>query len=171
MAAIYFNPDENPSFQDLVDSAFFVKLNVEDQIKRHKRTITPSSIEWWKKQCLNVKTKSVTPSPNDVLIEDGIEMMREWKNQFPNNKDCWVWARGNLDQLVIDSLEERLNIEPVFHYANWRDVRTAVDFLTGSKKGYCEVDYPGFESYIVTKHDPVHDCAYDIMMLLYGKQK
>ena len=69
----------------------------------------------------------------------------------------------------MDSLEERLGIEPVFSYNRWRDVRTFIDITYGTNNGYCEVDYPGFNSHLdITKHDPVDDCIFDIMMMLYG---
>ncbi len=171
MACVYFDISKRPSYQDLIDSAFYVKLDAKDQIDRLKRTVTQSSIDWWKKQCHNAKVKSVIPSPNDVKIEDGIEMMRQWSKQFKDHDKCWVWARGNLDQLVLDYNEEQLDIEPVFMYNRWRDVRTAVDIFTNSTNGYCEVDYPGFDSAVVTKHDPVEDCAYDAMQLMYGRIK
>ena len=52
----------------------------------------------------------------------------------------------------------------------WRDVRTAVDCLYGSSNGYVEVVKDGFDRAAVIKHHPVHDCALDAMMLMYGKQ-
>lgn len=169
MACIYFDPDKKPSPQQLHDSAFFVKLDAQDQLKRLKRSITKSSIDWWSKQCLNVKNKSFFPRPDDVKIEDGLEQLRQWSKQYPNSKKEWIWARGNLDQLVLDDVEEQLGIEPIFHYNRWRDVRTAIDFLYDTDTGYCEVDYRHFDPNLhITKHDPVDDCVYDVMMMLYG---
>lgn len=169
MACIYFDPDKKPSHTQLRDSAFFVKLDAQDQLKRLKRSITKSSIDWWSKQCLNVKNKSFFPHPNDIKIEDGLEQMRQWSKQYGDSKKTFVWARGNLDQLVLDDIEEQLGIEPIFHYNRWRDVRTAIDFLYETDSGYCEVDYGQFDPNLhITKHDPVDDCVYDAMMLLYG---
>ena len=166
----YFDPTKEPSVEELRKNSVFVKFDTADQIKRLKRTVTPSSIEWWGKQCDNVKKKSVKPSADDISLEEGIEKFREWTKQFPDNTKCWVWARGNLDQLVMDSLEERLGIEPVFGYNRWRDVRTFIDITYGTNNGYCKVDYPGFNSQLdITKHDPVDDCIFDIMMMLYGQ--
>jgi hypothetical protein len=171
MALIHFDPDTNPSYQDLMNSAFFVKLDAEDQMTRLGRTMTKSTMEWWSKQCLNVKIASFKPSAQDVKIEQGLKSMRQYAESFSDYRNQTVWARGNLDQLVLDSMEEKLELHPIFHYAKWRDVRTAVDFLTGSDNGYCTVDYPGFDPAIhVTKHNPIDDCAYDIMMMLYGKK-
>lgn len=171
MACIFFNPDEKPTPYQLRESAFFVKLNAEDQLNRLKRSITKSSIDWWSKQCLNVKKKSFFPNENDVKLEDGLEQMRQWSNQYSNRKSNYVWARGNLDQLVLDDAEEQLGIKPIFNFTRWRDVRTAIDYLYDTDTGYCTVDYPNFDPYLhITKHDPVDDCIYDVMMLVYGKK-
>lgn len=172
MALTPFDLSQKPSYQELLDATFFVKLDATYQRKQLKRTITPSSLEWWGKQCDMVKHKSFTPSPEDVTPEVGYEMMREFASKFPDYDSSIVWARGNLDQLVIDDLEESLAIKPIFNYNKWRDVRTAVDILYGSKNGYPKVNYPGFNKDAhVYKHDPVHDCAYDAMMLMYGESE
>jgi len=171
MACVHFSDETKSSFQYMKDTSFFVKFDAIDQRKRLKRTFTMSSLEWWKKQCLNVRIKSFKPAPDDVKLEDGIELMRSWASQFRESKS-WVFARGNLDQLVLDSVEEQLGIEPVFHFARWRDIRTAIDFMYNTTTGYCNVNYPGFDSFLnITKHDPVDDCLLDAMMLLHGDGK
>lgn len=169
MAAIYFDTESNPTYEELINDAFFVKFNVEDQIKRLNRKVGKSTMEWWAKQCDLVKEKSFKPSKNDVIFENGYESMRQWVKS-KNDDKCWVFARGNLDQLVLDSMEEQLELKPIWYFNRWRDVRTAVDFLCGTENGYENI--PNFdEKAKVIKHDPVHDCAYDVMMLLYGKNK
>ncbi len=114
---------------------------------------------------------SIAFKPNvaiDERFEDGYERMRRWAKS-KNEPDSYVWARGNLDQLVLDSMEEQLQIEPIFPFKRWRDVRTAVDFLTGTTNGYCKVNYPGFDPYLhITKHNPIDDCVLDVMQLIYG---
>ena len=174
-ACIHFNPDESPSHTELKQSAFFAKLNAADQMQRLKRTAGKSTMEWWAKQCENVKNKSFKPSDTDERFEDAYERMREWAKSKNDNK-CWVWARGNLDQLVMDDIEEQLGIEPIFRYERWRDVRTAVDFLCGTTNGYTDIEVPPWvESFDpalhITKHNPIDDCVYDAMMLIYGKKK
>lgn len=169
MAAIYFDPDAKPTWHELVNSAFFVKLDAQDQMKRLHRSTTKSTMEWWAKQCEHVKVKSFKPATSDVTFEYGYEMMREWAASKKDDK-CWVWARGNLDQLVLDDIEEQIGLKPIWPYARWRDVRTAIDFLTNSTNGYCQV--PNFDSQAyVIKHDPIHDCAYDAMQLMYGEKQ
>lgn len=168
MAAIQFEAGENKSFEDYCASAFFVKFDVADQVSRLNRKINKSTIEWWQKQCAVARIKSFKPDSSiDVKVEVGYESMRQWASKY-NPKD-WVWARGNLDQLILDAIEEQLDVKPIWHFSRWRDVRTAVDIIYELDKGYCEVNYPGFDPQInVTKHCPVNDCAYDIMQLLYG---
>lgn len=172
MACTHFIPEDKPSPEKLREDTFFAKFNVEDQIKRLHRKTGKSTMEWWAKQCENVKVRSFKPDPMvDEKFEDGYERMRQWVDS-KNDPKCWVWARGNLDQLVMDSIEEQCEITPIFYYARWRDVRTAVDFLYGTSNGYSKVDYEGFDPYIhITKHDPIDDCILDTMMLLYGKKE
>ena len=168
MAAIYFDPTKTPSHTELRESAFFAKFDVEDQIKRLGRTTCRSTMEWWSKQCDHVRKKSFIPSASDVKFEDGYEAMRLWARS-KNDDKCWVWARGNLDQLVMDDIEEQLELKPIWPYARWRDVRTAIDFLYNTTDGYIDVDYPGFDSKLhITKHNPIDDCVLDAMMLMYG---
>ena len=172
MAAVYFDPEKKTSPQQMRENAFFVKLDAKDQLTRLKRTVTKSSLAWWNKQCDNVKEISLRPNVNDITIEVGIEGLRDWASKVDPQGKCIVWARGNLDQLVLDSMEEKLGVEPVFFFNRWRDVRTAVDLLKNTTTGYCQVDYPGFNASIdITKHNPVDDCILDAMMLLYGKEE
>jgi hypothetical protein len=169
MACIHFDTDTKPSPQQLRDNTFFCKFDAADQMQRLKRTVGKTTMEWWAKQCENVRIKSFKPNPAiDERFEDGYERMRRWAAS-KNEPNSYVWARGNLDQLVLDSMEEQLTIEPIFPFKRWRDVRTAVDFLTGTTNGYCKVDYPGFDPYLhITKHNPIDDCVLDVMQLIYG---
>lgn len=168
LSCIYFEPNEEPSPQELRDSAFFVKFDVEDQVKRLNRKINKSTVDWWKKQCENVRKVSLYPSDRDVKFEEGHMLFSEWVKTKRDN-ECWVWARGTLDQLVLDDIEEQLDLSPIFQYNRWRDVRTAVDFLYNTKNGYVDVNYEGFDPELhITKHNPIDDCVLDAMMLMYG---
>jgi hypothetical protein len=168
MAAIYFNPDEKPSPQQMRDDAFYAKFDVKDQHTRLNRHMGKSTMEWWKKQCDNVKKVSFVPNEIDCVFEDGYEAMRKWA-ESKNDPKCWVWARGNLDQLVLDDIEEQCGLTPLWYFNRWRDVRTAVDFLYNTQDGYTDVDYPGWNSKMeITKHNPIDDCLLDAMMLMYG---
>ena len=169
LACIYFDPDAKPTFRELVDSAYFVKFNVRDQVENYGRKVDKGTLQWWEKQCEIVRKKSFLPSKDDKILRTGVESFHNWITTKNDNK-CWVWARGSLDDTLLHSIERQLKVETMLPYNRWRDVRTAVDFLTNSNNGYCKVDHIDFlyERDII-KHDPVIDCALDIMMLLYGK--
>lgn len=169
ISCIHFDPDLDYTYQQLKDNAFFVKLNAKDQIQRLNRVVRKDSLQWWEKQCENAKIQSLYPNKVDMVAEEALEKLRQWSLAKDPTQKQWVFARGNLDQLVIESLTDKIGVEQVFLFPRWRDVRTAIDFLYGTGNGYCKVEKEGFDSYIdVTKHNPIDDCAYDIMMLKYG---
>lgn len=166
-ACTYFDAKNKPSPQELRENTFFAKLNVTDQLKRLNRTVDKGTLDWWAKQCLNAKVKSFKPSNDDLIIENALDQFKVWLEKYPKKE--WVFARGNLDQCVFNSLEKACNRDVIFLHYLWRDMRTAIDFLYNTKNGYCKVKYDGFDSELhITKHDPIDDCILDAMMLLYG---
>ena len=168
-ALIHFDPEKKPTYQDLLDDACFVKLNAKDQISRLKRTIDKGTLEWWSTQHEYVRGISFDPKPTDLYAEDAIKELQAYMSKFVNANGQTMWARGSLDQMAIDSLAKKLDMPAITGYNMWRDVRTAVDLMSGGTNGYCEVDHPKFDRASVIKHHPVHDCALDAMMLMYGK--
>ena len=168
MAAIYFDSTKWPSPQEMREDAFFAKFDVADQRKRLNRSMDHGTMDWWKKQSENVRKVSFVPHEMDCTFEDGYEAMRKWANS-KNDPKCWVWARGNLDQLVLDDIEEQCGLEPIWFFNRWRDVRTAVDIFYETENGYVDVNYPGWDSKMeIYKHNPIDDCLLDAMMLMYG---
>ncbi len=132
-------------------------------------TVSKSTLDWWKNQHEYVRKVSLDPSRDDVSVKTGFNKFYEYMKQFPNSQKQTMWARGSLDQIVIDSLATRFGMEVITEYHVWRDVRTAVDILYGTINGYVNVDHPLFKRHEVIKHHPVHDCALDAMQLMYGK--
>jgi hypothetical protein len=168
-ALIHFDPEKRPTYQDLLDDSCFVKFKAKQQVVDYGRTISQSTLEWWANQHEYVKQTSLNPSSTDVTAEEGLAILHNYMNKFPNASKQTMWARGSLDQLVIDSLCVKLGMQEITGYNMWRDVRTAVDILYGTSNGYVEVDHPLFKRHEVIKHHPVHDCALDAMQLMYGK--
>ena len=156
------------NYEDLLANALFVKFNAKEQIAM-KRSIDKGTVEWWGKQHEYVRSVSLAPKNDDLTALDGINKIKEYIAQFPE-KDQTFWARGSLDQMCIDSLCKSIGVDLIAPYHVWRDVRTAVDLITDTGKGgYCDVNHPTFQRHNVIKHHPTHDCALDIMMLIYGK--
>lgn len=167
-ALVHFDPEKRPTYQDLLDGACFVKFDAKEQANMG-RTISMSTLEWWKDQHEYVKQVSLTPSLDDMTVENGMQKFYDYMAKFPNASKQTMWARGSLDQLVIDSLAVKFGLQELTGYNMWRDVRTAVDVLYGTSNGYVDVDHPLFKRHEVIKHHPVHDCALDAMQLMYGK--
>jgi hypothetical protein len=172
-AIICFDPekDSDISFRELVERGLLVKFDAKDQVKRLDRTMTKSTLDWWGKQGdYQQKLSFVPDASRDLITEDGLQAIRKYINQYHRGADpqtMTIWARGSLDQMAIDSLALKAGVEPIAPFNRWRDVRTAIDLMTDSKNGYCTVrDLDRDE---VVKHDPVHDCALDILMLLRGE--
>jgi len=172
-AIIEFKLDEVPDYKTLLNRSMFVKFDVAQQVKELKRTVDKPTMEWWSKQSEIVKARSLIPGIYDMEAAMGIDMLRGYAHldiDPDKNYDVTFWARGSLDQLCIDSLAKKSGTDILIPYCNWRDVRTAIDLLCdNAARGYVKV--PGFNRDIVHKHDPVHDCAYDIMMLLSNNLK
>jgi hypothetical protein len=169
-AIIEFSLDEVPDYQKIFGRALFVKFDVEEQVAKFKRTIKKSTLEWWATQPLSTRTKSLVPSTFDVDAATGLQMIRDYADLDSNsdkNRNVKFWARGILDQSTLDSLSNATSGDILVPYNNWFDVRTFLFALYESESGYITV--PGFDHRnVVTKHDPVHDCANDLMMILSG---
>lgn len=171
LACIHFDPKTKPTYQELKDSAFFVKFSVRDQVDNYKRKVSKDAIRWWDKQCLNAKNWSYIPDKSDKPLLEGLQDFHAWVASKDDGK-CFLWARGSLDDIILQACERQAGLEPIFNYGRFRDVRTAIDIFYNSNNGYCDVDHPNFLSERdVTKHNPIDDCAFDIMMLVYGKEK
>lgn len=171
-AIIHFEPeaDSQVSFSELVNRAMFVKFDAKDQVTRLDRTMSKSTLDWWNKQGEHQQKLSFIPNKSeDLVAEDGLTLLRNYINKHHRGADpqtLTIWSRGSLDQMAIDSLAIKAKIEPIAPFNRWRDVRTAIDLMTDSKNGYCKVEGLNWDE--VAKHDPTHDCALDVLMLLRG---
>lgn len=168
IAVTYFEPEETYTFEQLVnEQTCFVKFNARDQMN-DGRTCDRDCLDWWKKQCDIVKQKSLLPSPDDISVVDGLKIVHEFIAKR-RKTDEYVFIRGNLDNFCADSLCKQYGVPVLFNYWEYLDFRTAIIMTkeTSSRYGYCEVE--GFDRNLVYKHDPCHDNALEIMMMLYGK--
>jgi hypothetical protein len=161
------------SYQNLIDTGFFIKLDSMDQVKRLSRTKMDSTLEWWKKQTSYAKETNLIPQTSDVKAEEAIELFNKWFTSKPNWKEDLVWVRGSMDQPVFESLHRAMGIESKIPYNKFRDIRTALQcFYPNEKGGYIDIDVkkvPDYDSSKVFPHHPLHDSARDLCMLLGAK--
>lgn len=162
--------DDTDDYQKLLDNSIFIKFDIREQ-HNNGRTSDKSTRDWWDKQIESVKKTSLYPSDNDLSVKEGNNILVRWLTSKGFKKSDVVFARGSLDSSCYESLLKSFDIEPFIRYNQWMDVRTAISILyENSTYGYVDVDHPTFTTGLVIKHHPVHDCAYDAMMLKYGKK-
>lgn len=160
-------PSVDEYWGNLIRRSIFVKFDAREQIDNYKRTVNKPTLAFWNKQCDIVKAKSFLPNKEvDVSTELGVNTLYKHIQNLGLTKDSRFWARGTLDQVCFDSLCRKLGKDPIIGYNHWMDVRTAISFLyDDASSGYRTI--PGFEKDSkVMKHDPVQDCAYDILQLI-----
>jgi len=142
-----------------------VKFDIEEQ-RMLGRVNTQDTIDWWTKQSSMAKEASFIPQEGDLSIKEGIDLLRSYINAHGGNNQI-IWARGSLDQMVIDSLCRSIGEQPLFFYNMWRDVRTAIDILgKDAKNGYAKTVNFNPDLHVI-RHIPQNDCAADILMMLY----
>ena len=166
-AILYFDTENKFSFEEYLEKTCFVKFDVKEQ-KAIGRSVSADTVDWWKKQSKDVQQISLLPSENDISVEMGIKKLQQYIRDNSKEKEELVWIRGSLDQCCMDSLCRSVNMERLFPYWAYRDVRTFIDFTKEtSKKGYCKI--PNFDFSKVKKHDPIHDVCLDALMILEGE--
>jgi hypothetical protein len=145
-----------------------VKFDVNEQ-KNYRRTMKKDTIDWWNNQGSLIKKASFVPSDADEPISTCLLKLKSYITMHGGSKNI-IWVRGSLDQMAIDSLAKAHGVDPIAPYHSYRDIRTAIDLLADSPSinGYCELKYP-FNKDLVHKHHPVHDVAYDALMLTFMK--
>ena len=164
-AIVYF--DEKSTYQSLLDDCLFVKFDAKEQIKKYKRTVSKSTLEWWGKQSDHAKKISFYPSDKDLTAVEAISQIRKYLKRESKEKMI-MWSRGAIDSVIMDSLCKAMDVKPLIFYNQHREIRTALDLLSKTcVNGYCQVDLKGFSREMVKKHDPVHDVCYDAIQLLY----
>jgi len=187
MACIAFDFDEYSKYgndpyeyyQVLLERALFVKFQVKEQF-RSGRTSDKGTMEFWADQDPEARKKSFNPdATRDVEAALGLKKLF-WYTATEMGVDSessivtipqgyTFWQRGGLDQIMLDSLCITSGVNKFINFWDWMDVRTMLAITKDTVvRGYATV--PGFDfRNKVVKHDPVHDCAYDILMMVAGK--
>jgi hypothetical protein len=175
LGMVYCDPstlseDNNEAYKQLMESSIFVKFKAKEQTSpATNRTISKDTLDWWGKQGAFQKQHALEAQPYDVYAVDGLKALAKWYTGKEDYKNLPIWTRGGLDQLGYESLCRTFEVDAMARYNVYRDVRTAIDLIYEKANGGY-VDIPGFDVYQVAKHHPVHDSAYDALMLLRGVQ-
>lgn len=161
--------DNTNDYKSMIDNSIMLKFKASEQAKKG-RTHDKDTCRWWDRQSEIVKEASLYPGPNDITVVEGIQILKAWLSKQGHNSNTSIYARGALDAMCLDSLCRTFDVSMPVRYNKFYDVRTVIDLLYDQNNGYVDVDHPTFDVGMVIKHHPVHDCAYDGMMMKYGKK-
>ncbi|QPI17972.1 exonuclease [Pectobacterium phage POP12] len=165
-------PDNVPSFLELVSRSRKYKFDIKAQ--KGTRISDAGTIGWWKKQAPEAQA-ILKPLPDDLTISDGIgRFLTDLKADGIVFKESLEYCRGpEFDRsILVDVMRQIKGENDVFDmlpvpFWNCRDIRTAIEnrLLT---RGLVNTPLPlgTLEGFI--KHNSIHDCAKDVLMLIYA---
>jgi hypothetical protein len=167
LAAIIFDDSrfiEQPyEFEELLESAYFIKFDVKEQVEKYGRTIQKETLDWWMKLDPEVRSM-IKPSPDDVSIE----LVHSFFKDTLQIQNCdKIYTRGNtFDPIITETLHRNIGkVDP----AKWwviRDVRSLFEGMTYGHKIKNNFIPEGLQSKFIA-HNPIHDIAMDIMRFQY----
>lgn len=161
LAIVPFTFDKVSSFQSLIDSGFYAKIDAKQQIGNGSK-FDPDTIRWWRSQPYEAQQHSFIESPDDITVEEAFSQAADFiKKSGYDFKNSFIWSRGTaFDFPKIEYRFKQIKRNPV-NYWKIRDVRTAIDCWTGSTNGQYELDV--IPPHI--KHHCLHDCALDVLAM------
>ena len=148
------------TFEWLVDDCKIIKFNVEEQIKKYKRTVDQDTLRWWGQQSKEAQA-ILKPSADDVSIT---ELFDFFVSNVPDNLDRVYTRRASLDQPMMISLCEIAGKTLPYSWWSFREIVSFIEGLTMGSGLRDDFIPEGLESKFI-KHDPAHDIAMDVMRL------
>lgn len=176
LASIAFkeDPENPPTFKELINNSFLVKFDIKSQ--RGKRIFDEKVVEFWQNASPEMK-EQVKYTGKEVDTNTGIKQFLDFCIKAGVNPyDSIIWSRGNAFDipLMVDLIRrgfntrETLVYEPV-RFWQARDIRTAIErTLMHRSMTECPLPMGTLDGFIA--HNAVHDCARDILMLIYSQR-
>ena len=166
IACVPFVFEEHECFDIYLTKGFFVKLDVKDQIRKHRRTMSEATLEWWKKQSHNAREWNLKPAAGDRTLIDGLTALSKFiGNTDYNFQESYVFSRGTYFDFpkLEHAYEVSAGLKVPFNTYKIRDVRTFIDIMAGVNDGSYTVRFCNVSKFV--KHDCLHDAAMDATRL------
>ena len=182
----HFEKDKDLTYKEILDKTFYVKLDSKDQIKRFARKVDKGTMDWWKKQPLEVQEMSIKSKPDDVKADDMLNMFKDFlvENKF-DFYNSYIWTRGiAYDIPKVESFIKNVadSEEPNTYNSNFngyvknkdkylvntfraRDIRTFHDLVADVDNG--KWDFPEGRPKEFVEHHAAHDIALDVLKLVH----
>lgn len=166
IACVPFVFEEHECFDIYLTKGFFVKLDVKDQIRKHRRTMSEATLEWWKNQSDNAREWNLKPAAGDRTLIDGLTALSKFiGNTDYNFQKSYVFSRGTYFDFpkLEHAYEVSAGLKVPFNTYKIRDVRTFIDIMAGVDDGSYTVRFCNVSKFV--KHDCLHDAAMDATRL------
>jgi hypothetical protein len=166
MALLEFDEDRyvtNPyTYEELLTNSRMIKFDVEEQVKKYKRTINPDTLRWWGEQSKEAQ-KVLKPSVEDVSIDKlHAFIVLNIKDPLKLKK---TYTRGNtFDCIFLEHIMRATGKPDPFNWRGIRDTRSMIEGMswgTDMDNGYIP---EGLAAKFIA-HDPRHDIVMDVMRM------
>ncbi|MCX8596764.1 3'-5' exoribonuclease [Gilliamella sp. B3486] len=133
--------------------------NLNDQLILSKRTISQSTINWWRDQSWSSIKPLFFGNRQPKLFETLAFLIRKINKWTEINPKIMFYFRGaDFDPVILKNAFSEYGLPTPWEYYNVRDVRTYIDALSGDDSGYLDGHKLSF-NYI--KHNSLHDAMRD----------
>lgn len=162
-AFLVFDFNEQKTFDEYVQDAFYVKFSIAEQ-KKAGRVIDPDTLDWWKKQD-DVVRKELMPSDKDVSMLEGSRQIIAYlasKGVDKNvEKNTLRFCRGqDFDVPILGDLMESVGEALPGAFWGSRDIRT---FIAAATLDFTLTSiYKDDREYKTIKGFRIHDARHDI---------
>lgn len=135
-----------------IGDCFEIGLNKEQQLKKGAR-VDAQTVKWWNEQ--SDEAKAMLERLTRVGIEEALNLFNDWiTSNFKAVSKINLWGNGaTFDNVIVENLYKRHDIEFAVPYYCHRDVRTLVRLAKINTRAY---DFQGI------KHNGIDDCLHQI---------
>lgn len=156
-----------PEYNELINNGFRAKFNLKNQ--KGIRRFNKETLDWWRSQSETAQ-RILKPSIIDVSVEEGHRKFLEYLVSQGVDRHSTIWCRGNdFDFPIMHNCFHQSGITDLSMFPKFwkrRDVRTRIEALVGDDVTNCPLPLGVLTGFV--KHNGIHDCAKDIMMMCYA---
>jgi len=154
--------DRPYEYDELLEMCGYIKFDVAEQVKVHRKKIQKETLDWWKQQGDEAK-KVLKPSTDDQSISELPKVLQEHFGDFWKIKR--TWSRGNtFDPMFLRKIMQDIGSEDPFKWWTIRDTRSFLDALLIGSGMDNKFVLPEWEAKFVA-HDARHDIVVDVLRM------
>lgn len=149
------------TYDELLRSSYYLKFHVMEQVVTYNRTMNMDTIKWWNNQNDKIKGQ-IVPKNNDLSIDVLYQFLVD-NIDFKSYKK--LYSRGNtFDPIILESVLASCGKQLPMHWGTIRDTRSMIEGMSFGFPIKHDFIPKGLEQVFI-KHNPIHDCAMDVMRM------